>query len=79
MLAIVEVFKEYRNFLLGAQITIYTDHNNLPSNATVNDRVFRWKNKIQEFGPVIIYIKGQKKKIDADAFSRLPMQTSDIN
>ena len=25
MLAIVQVLKEYRNFLLGAQITIYTD------------------------------------------------------
>ena len=41
MLAIVEVLKEYRNFLLGANITIFTDHKKLLSNATVNNRVFR--------------------------------------
>ena len=53
MLAIVEVLKEYKNFLLGANISIYTDHKNLLSNSTVNDRVFRWKQKIQEFGPIL--------------------------
>ena len=46
MLAVVEVLKGYRNFLLGARITIFTDHKNLLSNATVNNRVFRWKQKI---------------------------------
>ena len=46
MLAIVEVLKEYRNFLLGANITIFTDHKKLLSNATVDNRVFRWKQKI---------------------------------
>ena len=77
MLTIVEVFKEYRNFLLGAQITIYTDHKNLLSNATVNDRVFRWETKIQEFGSIIMYIKGQRN-IEADALSRLPTQSPDM-
>ena len=46
MLTIVEVLKECNNFLLGANISIYTDHKNLFSNSTVNDRVFRWKQKI---------------------------------
>ena len=46
MLAIVEVLKEYCNFLLGSNKIIYTDHKNLLSNATVNNRVFRWKQKI---------------------------------
>ena len=40
MLAIVEVLKEYRNFLLGVDIIIYTDHKNLLSNSSSNDRVF---------------------------------------
>ena len=75
MLAIVEVLKEYRIFLLGAEITIFTDHKNLLSNATVNNRVFRWKQKIQEYGPTIKYIKGQHN-IEADALSRLPIDPS---
>ena len=58
MLAIVEVLKEYRNFLLGARITILTDHKNLLSNATVNNRVFRWKQKIKEFSYIIQNVKG---------------------
>ena len=43
MLAIVEVLKEYRNFQLGAEITIFTDHKNLLSQASDNSRGFRWK------------------------------------
>ena len=77
MLAIVKVFKEYRNFLLGAQITIYIDHKNLLSNVTVNDTVFRWKTKIQEFRPIIMYIKGQRN-IEADTLSCLPTQSPDM-
>ena len=62
MLATVEVLKEYKNFQLGANITIYTDHKNPLSNSTVNDRVFRWKQKIQQFGPILNYQKGHKNK-----------------
>ena len=53
MLAIMEVLKKYRNFLLGAKIIIHTDHKNLLANSSSNDRVFRWKQKIEEFGPTI--------------------------
>ncbi len=72
MLAIVEVLEEYRNFLIGADIIIYTDHKNLLASSTINDRVFRWKQKIQEYNPVIKYIKGHKNT-EADALSRLPI------
>ena len=53
MLVIVDVPREYQYFLLGANITIFTYHKNLLSNATVNCRVFRWKQKIQEFSSTI--------------------------
>ena len=53
MPAIVEVLKEYRNFLLGAEIAIYADHKNLPANSSANDRVFRWKQKIEEFAQTL--------------------------
>ena len=49
MLAIIKVLKEYHNFLLGANYTIFTDHKNFLSNVTVSNRVFIWKQKIQEF------------------------------
>ena len=75
MLAIVEVLKEYHNILLGANIIIFTDHKNLLSNSTVSNRVFRWKQKIEEFGPNIQCIKGQCN-IEADALSRLPTDTT---
>ena len=74
MLVIIKVLKEYRNFLLGARITIFTDHKNLLSNATVNNRVFRWKQKIQEFSPILQYVKVQDN-VEADVLSRLPMDT----
>ena len=72
MLAIVEVLREFCNFLLYSNITIYTDHKNLLSNTTVSNRVFRWKQKIQEFTPNIQYIKGHNN-VETDALSRLPM------
>ena len=72
MLAIVEVLREYRNFLLGANITIFTDHKNLLSNSTTNNGIFRWKQKIQEFSPTLIHVKEQDNA-EADTLSRLPM------
>ena len=75
MLAIAEVLKEYHNFLLGANITIFTDHKNLLFNSTVSNRVFRWKQKTQEFVPRIKYVKGQFI-IDADALSRLSIDAT---
>ena len=72
MLAIIEVLKEYRNFLLGAEIIIFTDHKNLLANSSTDDRVFRWKQKIEEFGPTIQYVQGHTNT-EADALSRLPL------
>ena len=43
ILAIILTLKEYLNFILGVRITIHTDHKNLMSDNTTNDRVFRWK------------------------------------
>ena len=71
MLAIVEVLREYRNFLLGSKITIFTDHKNLLANTSANDRAFCWKQKIEEFTPIIQYVQGQTN-VEADAF-RLPV------
>ena len=56
MLVIVENPNKNWKFSLGANITAYIGHKNILSNITVNGRVFKRKQKIQEFGPIITYI-----------------------
>ena len=56
--SIVETLKEFRNILLGEKIKVYTDHKNLTYKA---ERVMRWRLILEEFGPELHYIKGQKK------------------
>ena len=75
LLAIVETLKEFRNILLGQQIVVYTDHLNLTQKQFNVDRVMRWRLIIEEFGPKLMYTKGQHN-IVADALSRLDMVTS---
>ncbi|MDY6959586.1 MAG: ribonuclease H family protein, partial [Halobacteriota archaeon] len=70
LLSIVETLKEFRSILLGFPITIYTDHQNLIYNDLKTERVLRWRLIIEEFGPDIRYIKGEKN-IPADLLSRL--------
>ena len=70
LLAIVETLKEFRNILLGQQIIIHTDHKNLTYKNFNTERVLRWRLILEEFGPELQYIKGDKN-IVADALSRL--------
>ena len=51
LLYIVETLKEFRNILLGHQITVYTDHKNLTYKKFNTERVMRWRLIIKEFGP----------------------------
>ena len=48
------------------------DHKNLIYDAlgSTSDRVFRWRLLLEEYGPGIIYIKGELNTV-ADAMSRL--------
>jgi hypothetical protein len=58
--------------LWGQRIIVYTDHKNLIYDAlgSTSDRVFRWRLLLEEYGPEIIYIKGEENTV-ADAISRL--------
>ena len=75
LLAIVETLKEFRNILLGQKLTIYTDHKNLTHKNFNTDRVMRWRLILEEYGPELIYLKGETN-IVADALSRLDISTT---
>ena len=70
LLLIVEVLKEFRNILLGQQICVHTDHENLTYKTFNSDRVMQWRLYIEEYSPDLQYIKGEKNVV-ADALSRL--------
>jgi hypothetical protein len=61
LLSIVETLKDFRNILLGQEIIIHTDHENLTYKNFNSDRVMRWRLFIEEYSPDPRYIKGEKK------------------
>jgi hypothetical protein len=57
--------------LLGAQNTVHTDHKNLTYASTVNQRVIRQLNYLEEHLPEYKHIPGENN-VFADSFSCLP-------
>ena len=78
LLSIVETLKEYRNILLGHEITVYTDHKNLVYKHFNTERVMCWRLLLEEFGPKLLYFKGGDN-IVADALSRMRMTEEDFS
>ena len=75
LLAIVETLKEFRNILLGQEIKVWTDHQNLTYKTFNTERVMRWRMISEQYGATLHYIQGSKN-IVADALSRLGLQPS---
>jgi hypothetical protein len=77
MLSIVETLKDLRNILLGQQIKVHTDHENLTYKNFNSDQVMRWRLYIEEYSPVLQYIKGTHNVV-ADALSWLDMNEAPL-
>jgi hypothetical protein len=68
LLSVVETFKEFHTMLLGARITVYTNHKNkLFHNLKSQRRVMRWRSFLEEYSPKFVYILGPLNVI-VDAF-----------
>ena len=60
LLKIVETLKEFWTILPGQRLRIYTEHKNLTCNNFNTDIVLRWILILEEDGPDIEYILGDK-------------------
>ena len=78
LLSVVEILKEFRSTLLGADIEIYTDHKNLTHKLSqyTTQRVLRWRLQPEEYGPTFHYKDGPSNVV-ADALSRVPTSRMD--
>ena len=68
----METLKEFWNILLGQQILVHIDDQNLTYKKFNSDRLVHWRLYIEEYSPDLRYIKGPKNVV-ADALSRLEL------
>jgi hypothetical protein len=81
MLSIVETLRAYRNILLGHEIVIYTDHQNLVNDRTQHEsvRIQRWVWLIEEFGPKFKYLPGPENALSRLDKAPSPTEPEDID
>jgi len=70
LLCVIATLREFQSMLLGAELHIYTVHNNILNVGDSSERRLCWISYVDEYGPKIHYIEGPHNVI-ADTFSRL--------
>ncbi|KAK9045753.1 hypothetical protein V6N11_051661 [Hibiscus sabdariffa] len=73
LLAVIFAFDKFRSYLIGANVTVYTDHSAIKyllSKKDANPRLIRWILLLQEFDVEIIDRKGTENQV-ADHLSKL--------
>lgn len=81
LLAIVWAVKHFRPYLYGRRFVIVTDHKPLQWLFSVKDpssKLTRWRLKLEEYKYDIVYKKG-KQNTNADALSRIELNTKELN
>ena len=71
MLALVDTLEEWRHYLLGVAVLLYTDNSAL-SYLKKNPRQVTWLDKLQRYDLKISHITG-RSNVAADALSRYPV------
>jgi hypothetical protein len=71
--AVIAALKKFRNWVFGAEINVYSDHNPLTfitEGAPKNAKLMRWCLALQEFNINFHYLRG-RLNVAADCLSRL--------
>src|SRR5687768_5677686 len=69
LLSIVEILKKFRNILLGQEIHVHTDHENLTYKMFNSDRVMRWRLYIKAYFPGLKY-RSEERRVGKECRSR---------
>jgi len=73
LLCVIATLREFRSMLLGAELHIHTDHQNILRVGDSSERRLRWISYVDEYSPTLHYVEGPRNVI-ADTFSRLSRQ-----
>ncbi|MCO5554136.1 hypothetical protein L7F22_007662 [Adiantum nelumboides] len=75
LLAVIHALTHWRHYLLGADFTVFTDHQSFCyflSEKQLSEKQMRWANILSQFHFQIVHVQGQKNVV-ADALSRKPL------
>ena len=79
LLSVVETLHTFCLMLLGAKITVHTDHKNLTHKFSqfTTQCVMHWQLLLKEHGPTFVHKKGSENCI-ADALSQVPTKDENV-